>query len=206
MKLLYFMFILSLFFSPACDTGKQESSLRLRVAELNQKEQELLAREQLVVQKEQELTRREHLLDSTSIKLRDSTSYKTTTDSLMKLHPHIPGLYNVTMRCTQTNCTGSAVGDTKNEQWNIAYEQDIVVIHAMTDKKLVRIYKGSHLGGGIELEALADTLTTSPAGKIIVRLQETKDNRLDGVREITRQDDCRVIYDLELKKLEASAL
>ncbi|MEJ7767472.1 MAG: hypothetical protein WKF89_06655 [Chitinophagaceae bacterium] len=206
MKLLYFSLILFLFLSPACDTGKQEDSIPLKAAELNQKEQELLAREQLVEQKERELARREQIFDSASNKLQDSASNNGIIDSSLELRPNIPGLYNVTMKCTQTNCTGSAVGDTKNEQWNITYEQNFVIIRAMSDKKLVRIYKGNYLVGGIELEAQPDSLTALPVGKIIVRLQETKDNQLDGVREITRQDDCRVIYDLDLKKLESSAL
>ena len=82
----------------------------------------------------------------------------------------------------------------------MAYEQNVVVIRAMSDAKLIRIYKGNYFGGSIELEAQSDSLTTSPAGKIIVRLQETKDHELYGLREITRQDDCRIIYNLDLKK------
>ena len=199
MKLLYFSLIL-LLFSPACSTREEENSIRLKVAELSQKEQELLAREQLLEQKELELSRREHVLDSASKKVPDSALNMSSTDSLLHSRPHMPGLYNVTMKCTKTNCPGSAVGDTKNEQWNISFEQNLVIIRAMADKKLVRIYKGNYLPGGIELEAQADSLTTLPVGKIIVRLQETKDNQLDGVREITRQDDCRIIYDLDLEK------
>jgi hypothetical protein len=200
MKLLVFSFISFLFLVPACKDSKQEDSDHLKAAELNQREEAVRIREQLVQQKEQELLRREQVLDSTLNKVPDSVLNKQLSDSLFASRPHIPGVYNVTMKCTETNCTGSAVGDTKNEQWEIAYEQNFVVIRAMSDNRVVRLYKGKYLGGPIELEAQQDSSTTSPVGKIIVRLQETKDNQLEGVREITRQDDCRVIYDLDLKK------
>jgi hypothetical protein len=172
-----------------------------RALELHQKEQELDAAEQFLEQREAELLMREKLLDSASGRLQDSVSYKTIEDSLLISHPQVPGLYRVTMRCTQTNCSGSAVGDTKNEEWEIAYEHNSVVIKATSGKKLIRLYKGVFSGPAIELEAQPDSLTAAGSGKIIVRLQQTKQNRLEGVREITGTNDCRIVYNLSLRKL-----
>lgn len=199
-KCLYFFLVSFLVLTTSCESGKQDDQTQRKELELNQKEQELLAREQFVKQKEAELLTREMLLDSSSNKLTDSASKKNMEDSLSALRPQIPGLYHVTMKCIETNCTGSAVGDTKNEQWSIAYEQNSVIIKAMSDKKIIRIYKGGFLGPAIELQAQPDSLTALQAGKIIVRLQETNDSRLEGVREITRQNDCRVVFDLDLRK------
>jgi len=43
------------------------------------------------------------------------------------------------MRCTETNCSGSAVGDTKNEQWEIGYQNGGIVAQAFSGNKLVRV-------------------------------------------------------------------
>jgi hypothetical protein len=193
MRFQLLIFILFLLGSPGCDTQEREKALELKAAELNQKEQELSLRQQSLELREEELSTREKRLDSTS-----SIVIK---DTLATLHPNIPGLYNVTMRCTETTCAGSAVGDTKTEQWEITFEDNSVCINAMADKKVVRIYKGSYTGGYIELAAQADNITTLQAGNMVVRLQQTKENQLEGLREITRQDNCRIVYRLDLQKL-----
>lgn len=192
MKWPIFLFILFLFTAIGCDTQKREKALKLKESELNKKEQELLVREQTVQLREEELLRREKLLDSASA--------SNVADTLLALHPSLPGIYNVTMKCTETTCQGSAVGDTKNEQWELSFENNVVLIKAMSDKKLIRIYRGHYVGNSIELIAQPDNTATPQAGNMIVRLQETKESGLDGMREITRPENCRIIYDLDLQK------
>ena len=80
--------------------------------------------------KEVELAQKEKLLDSSS---------KKPTDSSIALHPQLPCKWDVTMRCTETNCSGSAVGDTKNEQWEIGYQNGGIVAQAFSGNKLVRV-------------------------------------------------------------------
>jgi hypothetical protein len=174
-----------------CDTQKREKALELKEIELNEKEHELFVREKKVQLKEEELLSREKLLDS--------LTNRNVADTLSALHPHVPGLYNVTMKCIETTCTGSAVGDTKIEQWEFSFESNSVVVKAMTGKTLARIYKGKFVGVSIELAAQLDN-PNPQAGNIIVRLQATKDNGLEGTREITRLENCRIIYDLDLQK------
>ena len=192
MKWLPFFLVLFLLTAVGCDTQKREKVLQLKEAELNRRDQELLIREQTVQLKEEELLNREKLLDS--------LTNNNVADTLLTLHPALPGLYNVTMRCTETTCAGSAVGDTKNEQWEVSFENNTVVVKAMADKKLVRLYKGTYVGNSIELTAQTDASTATQPGNMIVRLQETNDKGLDGTREITRPENCRIIYDLDLQK------
>ena len=187
-----FYSVIFLFTSTGCDRDNREKALQLKLAEVDQKEQDLLAREKSIQLREEELLKREKLLDS--------ASRNNMPDTLSTLHPDLPGLYNVTMKCTETSCPGSAVGDTQNEQWEIGFENNSVIIKAMSDKKLVRIYKGSYIGNSIELSAQPENMAAPQAGIIIVRLQETKENGLEGLREVTRQEDCRIIYDLDFQK------
>ncbi len=193
MKWLFFLLLFVIFFS-GCDMRNREQALDMKEAELNQKEQALLVKEKSIQLKEVELFKREKLLDS--------TSNKTVADTLAALHPAISGLYNVTMRCTETTCAGSAVGDTKNEQLEIIIQNNTVIVKAMSDKKVVRIYSGSYVGDFIELIAQQDNINPQ-TGKMVVRLQETKEKELEGQREIIRPEDCRIVYSLELKKQQS---
>ena len=101
-----------------------------KLAYVNQKEQELLLKEKSLRLTEVELAQKENLLDSSS---------KNPTDSFIALHPQLPGKWDVTMRCTETNCFGSGVGDTKNEQWEIGYQNGGIVAQAFSGNKLVRV-------------------------------------------------------------------
>ena len=71
-------------------------------------------------------------------KVLDSTA-KNNVDSFLVRHPQLPGKWNVIMRCIETG-SGSAVGDVKNEQWEIGYEGNDIVAKAFTGDKLVRTY------------------------------------------------------------------
>jgi len=191
MKWLFFLFFM-LIVSPGCDMRKREQVLQLKEAELNQKEQELLLRENSLQLKEAELAKEKMLPDST---------INNSIDTLVALHPTFPGLYNVTMRCIETTCSGSAVGDTKTEQWGISFQNNSVIAKAMSDNKLIRIYSGAYVGNSFELIAQQDTVTLDPEVKMVIRLQLTKENEITGQREIIRPNDCRIVYALEFKKL-----
>src|SRR4051794_24424190 len=123
------------FVALGCGLRDREQELEKRLNEVNQKEQELLLKEKSLQLKEEELAKKEKLVDSSS---------KNLTDSFFSQHPQLPGTWNVTMRCTETTCQGSAVGDTKNEQWEISYQEKTIVAQAFSDNKLVRVYSGSN--------------------------------------------------------------
>jgi hypothetical protein len=183
----------TLFFSlSACKTDNREKMLAQKAAQLDTMERQLEQRRQSLALKEAELLRKE--------KLMDSISNRTSTDTLGRLHPGLSGLYNVAMRCTETTCPESAVGDTKSEQWELTIVDNQVIAKAMSNQEIVRVYKGGYSGNTIELFVQSDTASALPAGQMIVRLQEVRENQLRGTREITRQDNCRIIYELNLQK------
>ncbi len=194
MKWFVFLFFSVIIFLSACTMHKQkqEEQLQVKETELSRKEQELLVKEKSLQLKEEELSKREKLLDS--------TTNKNSLDTLSALYPNLAGLWNVTMRCTETTCQGSAVGDTKTEQWDISVQNNTVVAKAMSDRNLLRIYSGTLLGNSFELTAQQENVATQQAAKMIVRLQPTKENEMTGQREILRQNDCRILYALELRK------
>jgi hypothetical protein len=190
MRSLFFLLLTLIIFS-GCDGRKREQALELKQTELNQKDQELKLREQSLQLREEELAKRERLLDTTN---------KNSVDTLSALYPKLAGLWNVTMRCTETTCQGSAVGDIKTEQWDISIQNNTVVAKAMSDKNLLRIYSGTFLGNSFELTAQQENAATQQAAKMIVRLQPTKENEMTGQREILRSHNCRILYALELRK------
>jgi hypothetical protein len=192
MKYLSLLSVILIFSFSGCKSDEREKIIAEKAAKLDTMERQLEQRWQSLALKEAELLRKEKLIDSISNRI--------TTDTLGRLHAGLPGLYNVTMICTETTCPGSAVGDTKSEQWRLEIANNLVIAEAMSNQTIVRIYKGGYNGNTIELVAQADTANALPAGKMIVRLQEVRENQLRGSREITRQDNCRIIYELNLQK------
>jgi hypothetical protein len=185
MKLTGFSLILLLM--SGCGLRQKEEQLLKKEVALNQREQELLLKEKTLKIKEQELLLKEKKIDSTG-----------QTDTTMLFNPAIIGMWNVTMICTETTCAGSAVGDTRTEQWNISYESNAAIIKAMADDKLVRTYIGAPNRNTIELK---DQQTTdSSSTKMTVRLRLINATTMDGEREIIRENNCKVVYSLQLKK------
>ena len=174
--------------SSSCETRKREEALQQKEADLKQKEQELLLKETTLQLKEEELLKREQRIDSASN--HNSTPIVDTS---------LTGSWSVKMTCTETSCTGYAIGDTKSETWHIAYEANTVMVKAMSNNQLVRVYTGSHTNNGIELIEDKSTPPQGVRNQMIVRLRSVNPTRLEGRREIVR-DDCKVIYTLQLEK------
>jgi polysaccharide deacetylase 2 family uncharacterized protein YibQ len=138
--------------------------------------------------KEEELLKKENSLDST-----------IKTDTAHIVNSALTGNWLVKMSCTETTCPGSAVGDTKSEQWQISYQMNALIAKAMSNGQLVRIYKGFYTGNTIELIEDRNNTSSGPVVKMVVRLQLVDETHLEGRREIIR-DDCKVVYDLQLEK------
>lgn len=191
-KLLFFLVLFS-----GCDLRSREIALDKKTAEINQKEQALLLREQQLLLKEEELNRRQQMLDSS---LLDSTLLDSIApDSMQPFNPAFEGTWAAKMVCTQTSCTGSAIGDTKNEQWTISNESNSVIVQAYANNKLVRVYTGAFTNNRLIMKAQQDS--TSPPTVITATLQQKNQKQLEGIREIRRVDDCLIVYRLELEKL-----
>ena len=155
---------------------------------LEAKEQQLVLLEQQLKLKEEDLRKRERKVDSTN----------QIFDSLGTYNHLIIGSWTVTMNCVETDCPGSAIGDTKTEQWDIAYEGSDVIAKAFANKKLVRVYKGKLRGHiltlAVEQEAPSDASMSASLNLINV-------DRLEGQREIMQSSGCRIIYSLKAVKI-----
>ncbi len=185
----WIFFIVLLVFLGGCGLRQREIELNRKMNELNQREQQLNLREQSIDLKEEQLNLREQSVDS---------AQQAINDSLFREHQQLPGIWAVEMQASETNCAGSAVGDIKNEQWDFLFQDDMVIVKAFSNKKLVRIYTGNYVGNSLKLAVNQDTSETS--AKITVRLQKANDKEMNGEREIIQENGCRILYTLRLKK------
>ncbi len=184
---------------PVCIMLFSGCSLRQREVELDKKMKDLHQREQQLSLKEQSLDIREQELNDRE-KVFDSASHKNLNDSLFINHQQLPGPWSVRMQCVETNCTGSAVGDTKNEIWEFKFQDNGIIASATSNNKIVRIYSGTFINNVLRLSVQEDSTDTQSA-KMIVRLQNVKDKEMEGEREILQAGGCRILYSLQLKKL-----
>lgn len=191
MKWIYPMLFLTMICNLGCGLRERELRLEKKENEINQKEQQLLLMEKQLQLREAALAEREKVKDSLPPQVvpADSTAVDST----------ILGNWATNMRCTETTCEGSAVGDTKNELWTIEYESNAVIVKAMADKKLVRVYTGAYSENGLQLTAEQEP--EAPSNKIIVRLEQKNPNEMEGIREISRADECHIVYAVTLKKI-----
>lgn len=186
---MYFLLVACLVLTTSCSIREREQALEKRTNELNQREQQLLLKEKQLQLKEEELMAQKKLIDSTLF-----------IDSLAPVDSSLLGTWSVRMRCTETNCPGSAVGDVKTETWEIAYQDRSLIAKAFDNKKLVRIYTGNFKENGAVLNYTAQGQQADENSNISVTLQKPVDNKLNGRREIIGVNQCKIIYDLELRK------
>jgi hypothetical protein len=174
----------------SCGLREREKQVEQRNTELNEKEQNLTLQEQKLRLKEDELSKREKTLDS--LEVIQVTEKETLKD------PGLEGTWTVRMRCIETNCAGSAVGDTRNEQWVFSYENNHIIVKAFSANKLVRVYSGDYSSDPLLLYAQLDA--DAQATRMTVRLNRNRPNEMKGEREIIRAEGCTILYALELKK------
>jgi hypothetical protein len=191
MKWSIIFLVSGVFIFSGCSLRQREMELDKKLTEVNEKEQQLALKEQSLDFREQQLDTREKILDSTTRKI--------ANDSLLILHPQLTGTWAVKMQCIETNCPGSAVGDTKNEQWDFKIQDNGVIASAISNNQLVRVYSGGYLNNSLRLSVQQDS-TDLQFAKMTVRLQESKDKEMSGEREIIQANGCRILYTLQLKK------
>ncbi|MEO7314956.1 MAG: hypothetical protein ABIW47_07215 [Ginsengibacter sp.] len=191
LKWIFILSVCSVLFLSSCNLRKREIELEKKTAQVNEKEQLLFVKEQSLEFREQMLNEREKLLDSTSKKI--------ANDSLYINYPKLPGSWTVKMICTETNCPGSAVGDTKNEQWEISFHDNAIIATAISNNQMVRVYSGHYTGNSIRLTVQKDS-ADSQTSRMTVRLQNIKEKEMEGEREIIQEGGCRIVYALQLKK------
>jgi hypothetical protein len=178
----------------SCSLREREKEVERRTTELNQKEQQLLLKEQTLKLKEDELALKETRIDS-SLHFVNSDTAST--------NPLFFGNWHVRMDCIETSCTGSAVGDSKIEQWTIDSADNGVIVRAKVGDQLVRVYSGKQQGTYLQLSS-EETVNAGGHVRMLVRLQ-LNGEVLEGRREITRQGECRIVYALDLKRFQPPA-
>ena len=168
-----------------CGLGDREKELQLKEEAVNKKQQELMLWEQRLTIKEKDLYARKQLLDSNEV-----------VDTVTVYDKNLSGKWLVKMQCIETSCDGSAIGDTKTEQWEVSSENSNVVAKAYTGKQLSRIYNGVQKQSGL---VLTDQLST-PESLIRIILRPTTNDALEGTREII-QENCKIVYSLIAKRI-----
>jgi hypothetical protein len=175
--------------STGCKNRKAGDALNQREAALNQREKELALRETVLQLKETALLEKQNRLDST-LKL----------DTTRLVYLPVIGLWSAKMVCTETTCQGSAVGDNKTEQWDLSYQSNSLIAKAMVNNKISRVYTGSYTGNAFELTEEQSDSAAGVVTKMIVRLNLVDSTHLQGQRQIIREGDCRIVYDLKLER------
>lgn len=197
MKWICFLLLVPIL-APSCSIREREKELDRKISEINQREQELVLREKSIGIKEEELARRQQQIDS--IFARTPATDSLSTDSSVAIDPAVAGTWSVRMTCVETTCAGSAIGDTRNERWEISIQDGSVIARAMSGNKLIRSYSGGMRGEALNLTTQQDANGTDPSVRMIVRLQSIRANEMEGRREIIRGDDCRILYRMDMKK------
>jgi chromosome segregation ATPase len=174
-------------FLQSCGLNEREKNLKKLQQQTVQKEQELLAWEQRLKLREQELDQEKQSLDSA----------KKQIDSVEMDNPAIIGKWSIKMVCTETSCEGSALGDTKTEQWEMSYHENNIIVKAYSGVVLTRTYVGSYKNNILKI------VEEHPSSGAIISatLNFLNEGRIEGIREIG-QKDCRIVYTLNARKLK----
>jgi hypothetical protein len=193
MKLALLRLLCAISLLSGCDSDERARELEKRTEELDKREETLVIMERALKLKEEDLVQREKSLDS--------SASAQPPDTLASVLPAVAGMWSVTMRCTETTCPGSAVGDVKTEQWDLSFQANQVIAKAINEKKVTRVYSGHFLDNMFQLSADTDS-TATPAARILVRFEQVRKDEMRGERQIIRGDECRIVYSLELRKLQ----
>jgi hypothetical protein len=169
--------------------GRHKERIKKREELLNVREQHLQSWEQQLRLKEKRLIALEWALDSARRQL----------DSVGIYDSSLVGNWHVTMRCTETSCDGSAIGDTKTEQWNITYRNNRIIARVTSNKKFSRIYQGLYRENNLQLINRQQQQNTETV--IMINLHPISKDKMEGERVIDLGGNCKIIYDIEIEKL-----
>ncbi|TKC09395.1 hypothetical protein [Pedobacter frigoris] len=186
MRKISILLLILIVFLQSCGLNEREKKIKAQQAEIVKKEQQLILWGQRLKMKEQQLEYTKQSLDSA----------KKQIDFVGVKKPLIIGKWAVKMSCIETTCEGSALGDTKTEQWNFSYNGNTIVVKAYSGKVLTRIYVGTYKD---HLLHIIDEQQNS--GVMISAMLKISNNRMDGKREIV-QKDCKIVYSLTAEKLK----
>jgi hypothetical protein len=194
MKCIFYLSLFSVLLLSGCGLQERETTVQKREAELALREQALAEKARDLQLREAEIQNREQHFKNAQ--KRDSLAHHPAN----LVNPILLGKWNARMVNTETTCTGSAIGDTKTEIWELDYQNDQVVAKATTGENLIRTYTGTFKNNTLELTENVEPSPSAPATKMVVRLTLLNPTTMEGQREIIRSGDCRIVYSLQLNK------
>ena len=191
LKLNFIGIILSISFLSACSNPEGSDQLQSREKKVSQKEEELKVFEQKLISRDIELRGREKFLDS----------LENIGDTIGIYNSKLIGNWTVNMKCIETSCEGSALGDTKTERWIISYHNSRVIVKVLSKNTITRVYQGVYTETGLTLHSRqldGDILTS-----MNIQLNQISDDKMEGIREINQGGRCKIIYSVGLSKLKS---
>lgn len=195
------IYLMFLALAVSCKSREREKELDRLQTDLNDKEQRLLLREKTLEMREQEFEERVRISDSIrSRNIPAGTDTFPPVDSV-QVDSTLTGNWAVKMTCTETSCPGSAIGDIKTEVWNLSYEGKHLLAKASDRGNLVRTYSGPYNSKGMELVEHRATEDLVYDTRMVVRLHVVNEKTIEGHREIIRDDECKIVYALQMNKL-----
>ncbi len=177
----------------SCGFEERKKALDARETALKEREQNLLVKQKMLLQLEDSIKLSIAQQDSLTISLKNIG---------LPLPDSLQGTWNVNMLCTQTNCSGSAVGDTRKESWTFSGGDSTgVYVKAMQGENLVRVYSGIFDGSGFVLS------TPNVAGEVNATTMNVKLNintrdKLSGSRIIQQADGCTITYKIDADRVK----
>ena len=172
-----------------CDYKQQEKKIKDRSAQLDSIEQHLLLREKIVSLKEDSLRRLFAYNDSLA-----------RVDTITILPPQLIGEWATKMVCIETNCTGSAIGDVRNDRWTLTSVDSSVVINSSTNSTITRMYTGAYYANHTIKVSTGKEVNPHETSTIKIALSDIRDNKIRGNREVIQPDGCRILYSVEMDK------
>lgn len=165
------------------------------------REKALTDREQVLAEKEKAFASKQMDYESL-LKMRDSLSSIKKTDTIIKRWPtSIAGLWSSKLVCIASNCNEYVIGDQKtNELWNFTYDTTNTIVSILSNKTLVRIYKGFYDSSAIMLHFKTDSLAKR-AVYMTVQLDQLTDKMIKGTQSIQIDSTCNAKFSVELSRI-----
>ncbi len=108
--------------------------------------------------------------------------------------------WNARVVCVASNCTDYVVGDQRSDVWELGDESGKLVVKAINNNKLVRLYLAQYENNAIRLHYI----TESAASKQVVMqvaLTEITASRMRGVRAVSVDNKCTAVFSVELNRI-----
>jgi len=179
-KSIYFIMIISLLFS--CSENKEDKPQDIIISQdsINK-----------IVEKA-----KQDAIKEQARKEADEATRKLAEESKKFGFSDVVGVWNITMRCIQSDCPSTSIGDIRTETWHINYENYSISVVVIGNKNTNRDYEGDFNGKKLTLKNEVDngSAWSSSISKTNVELIMKNEKFLEGIREVLNPDPCIIRY------------